>query len=206
MSELEQDVSSIVPSTSTDLQPESASQWPSSSTLAQRKVLGAVSVGLSLTRSATLAGVSMPTVQRWRRDGDESFRDALDDARERGTQYLEDAALERATDMERPSDALLMFLLKARRPEVYRERLDVRASGRVERVKRIILQGEVREAMARDVEALQSDGGTPLLEGGEALQRGHDGAVAGGGTPRTADITNIDTSMHGSSPLHSEND
>ena len=108
----------------------------------------------------------MPTVQRWRRDADESFRDALEDARERGTQYLEDAALERATDYERPSDALLMFLLKARRPEVYRERLDVRATGKVERVKRVILQGEVREAMARDVGALQSDeGGTPALEG-----------------------------------------
>ena len=165
MSELEQDTSSLAPLTSTALQPESASQWPSSSTLAQRKVLGAVSVGLSLTRAATLAGVSMPTCQRWRRDGDESFRDALDDARERGTQYLEDAALERATDYERPSDALLMFLLKSRRPEVYRERVDVRASGKVERVKRIVLQGEVREAMARDVEALQSDGGAPLLEG-----------------------------------------
>ena len=122
-------------------------------------------MGLRLTRAATLAGVSMPTCQRWRRDGDESFRDALDDARERGTQYLEDAALERATDYERPSDALLMFLLKSRRPEVYRERVDVRASGKVERVKRIVLQGEVREAMARDVEALQSDGGAPLLEG-----------------------------------------
>jgi hypothetical protein len=149
----------------------------------------------------------MPTVQRWRRGGDESFRDALDEARERGTQYLEDAALERATDYERPSDALLMFLLKSRRPEVYRERVDVRATGRVERVKRIILQGEVREAMAMDVEALQRDeGGTPLLEGDEALQRGPEGAVARGGTPRAEGITDIDTSTNGSSPLHSEND
>lgn len=166
MSEIERHDSSAVPSQAEALNPESASQWPTSSTLAQRKVLGAVSVGLSLTRAATLAGVSMPTVQRWRRDADESFREALEDARERGTQHLEDAALERATDLERPSDALLMFLLKARRPEVYRERLDVRATGKVERVKRVILQGEVREAMAREVEALQSDeGGTPQLEG-----------------------------------------
>ena len=166
MDEQERHDSSALPSTTETLQPESASQWPVSSTLSQRKVLGAVSVGLSLTRAATLAGVAMPTVQRWRRDADTSFRDALEDARERGTQYLEDAALERATDYERPSDALLMFLLKARRPEVYRERLDVRATGKVERVKRVILQGEVREAMAREVEALQSEeGGTPALGG-----------------------------------------
>ena len=32
------------------------------------------------------------------------------------------------------------------------------------------------------------------------------GLWRGGGTPRTDDITNIDTSMNGSSPLHSEND
>ena len=154
---------SLAPSAGAALTVESRSQWPETMNLSQRKVLGAVSVGLSLTRAATLAGVAMPTCQRWRRDKDESFRDALDEARERGTQYLEDAALERATDYERPSDALLMFLLKSRRPEVYRERVDVRASGTVERVKRIVLEGEVREAMAVPVEVIESG----VIEGGE---------------------------------------
>jgi len=175
MSEIERQHDSVLPLEPATLQPESRSQWPDTMSLSQRKVLGAVSVGLSLTRASTLAGVSMPSVQRWRRDKDESFREALDEARERGTQYLEDAALERATDYERPSDALLMFLLKSRRPEVYRERVDVRASGKVERVKRIVLEADVREAMAVPVEALQSiaieamsdldpGGGTPRAE------------------------------------------
>ena len=155
MSEREQDENRIGPRPTAELTTEHHSQWPESMNLSQRKVLGAVSVGLSLTRAASLAGISMPTCQRWRRDADESFREALDEARERGTQYLEDAALERATDLDRPSDALLMFLLKSRRPEVYRERVDVRASGKVERVKRIVLEGEVREAMATAVDAVE---------------------------------------------------
>ena len=46
---------------------------------------------------------------------------------EQTTEDLEAAAVRRATRRYEPSDTLLIFLLKARRPDVYRDRVDVRA-------------------------------------------------------------------------------
>lgn len=52
------------------------------------------------------------------------FADAADDAIEAGTDLLEDVAKLRATAVD-GSDTLLMFLLKSRRPDKYRERQSI---------------------------------------------------------------------------------
>jgi hypothetical protein len=57
---------------------------------------------------------SIPTVQPFRL----GVRSGWDAARESGTDLLEDCARRRAIER---SDTLLIFLLKARRPHVYRE-------------------------------------------------------------------------------------
>lgn len=83
------------------------------------------------------------TVYRWR-DGNKEFDDLWVSHLEAGTDALEDEARRRAFDgVKRPiyhggkrvgyvlehSDPLLMFLLRARRPEKYRERAVVEHSG-----------------------------------------------------------------------------
>ena len=87
---------------------------------------------------------------RWSKNS--VFADALSEAKESGVQRLEDWALHRATDQENPSDRLVEFLLKAHRPEVYRERVDHRIAGSVEHRKRIILDN-IEETRVLDVES-----------------------------------------------------
>lgn len=60
------------------------------------------------------------------RDRDPKFREAWEDALEHGSDRLEDIAHRRARN---GSDTLLIFLLKARRPDKYRERSAVEHSG-----------------------------------------------------------------------------
>jgi len=70
--------------------------------------------------SCEKAGIARKTAYQWRkRDKDfaKQWQDALDDAIE----LLEDIARKRA---EKSSDVLIMFLLKAHRPEKYRERYE----------------------------------------------------------------------------------
>jgi len=52
---------------------------------------------------------------------DSSYVEAFTQAKEYAVQYLEEEALARATDPVKPSDLLLIFLLKAARPEKYRD-------------------------------------------------------------------------------------
>ena len=84
------------------------------------------------------SGVSRRSVYSWR-DADPDFAAAWAQAEERSTQRLEREAIRRAAEgVEEPvfqggvevgrirkySDTLLIFLLKARRPAVYRERVE----------------------------------------------------------------------------------
>ena len=108
-----------------------------------------VLTGGNITRSAAVAGVNRQTAYDWR-SRSESFAKRWDDAIEEGTADLEEEARRRAYNgvmkkkfekgqpvidpatgdqyVEREySDILMIFLLKVRRPEVYRERLDVNA-------------------------------------------------------------------------------
>ena len=99
-----------------------------------------MATGLSITAAAQHAKVGRSTIYAWRNE-DGPFASRMDDAYEAGVDTLEDHALKRAHDADKPSDALTMFLLKAHRPARYRERVDLRHSGELHQVKRIIMEG-----------------------------------------------------------------
>lgn len=99
----------------------------------------------NVTKSAEVSGAHLRTLYRWK----EKFPDfaaAWREAERVGTALLEDEALRRAKDgCDRPvfyegeqcgvireySDTLMIFLLKARDPDKYRERVDIAHSGQV---------------------------------------------------------------------------
>ena len=78
--------------------------------------------------AARRAGISRRATYD-RRQRDEVFREAWDEVLERSTEILEQIALRRAAE---GSDQLLMFLLRARRPEVYVERHQVRHAASID--------------------------------------------------------------------------
>lgn len=82
--------------------------------------------GETITAASKAAGICRKTAYNWR-DSDEVFADAWDDAIEVGTEKLETEANRRALE---GSDTLLIFLLKARRPKVYRERITAELTGK----------------------------------------------------------------------------
>jgi hypothetical protein len=69
-------------------------------------------------RAARSVGVSRDAVHDWRKH-DPEFAQQFDDALRSNTELLEDSAIRRAL---RGNTALLIFLLKARKPEKYSER------------------------------------------------------------------------------------
>lgn len=90
----------------------------------------------SVTKACELSKLSRRTAYNWR-DADELFAEAWDKAVERGTDALEDEAIRRAyhgTDkpvfqggelvghIREYSDTLLIFMLKARRPDKFKDR------------------------------------------------------------------------------------
>lgn len=79
----------------------------------------------NVTLSARGCGLRSKRTIYEARDRDPVFAAAMDDARESAIQVLEAEARNRAMS---GSDVLLIFLLKAQRPEMYREsiRIDVR--------------------------------------------------------------------------------
>ena len=74
-----------------------------------------------VNEAARVAGVGRRTVYD-RRSRDEDFKRAWDEALEAAIERLEVQAIRRAMD---GSDRLMMFVLRARRPEVYVERYQV---------------------------------------------------------------------------------
>ena len=116
-------------------------------TLAEQRArfLEALASGLSVTGAAAEAGVHRCTPYGWR-EADPEFAKAWDIARDAGTDRLEDEAWRRAySGTDRPvfqagalvgktrdySDLLLIFLLKGRRPDVYRDNAKLEVSGNV---------------------------------------------------------------------------
>lgn len=106
---------------------------------ARAAILTALAEGQSITASAAAGGVSRQTVWE-RRQADPDFNAAFEDAWEQGTDGLMDEARRRAAEgVDKPiyqqgmcvgvvreySDTLLLALLKARRPEQFRERFDL---------------------------------------------------------------------------------
>ena len=86
---------------------------------AKSAFLDALAKGASVARAARAAGVCREQPYAWRKK-DADFATAWKDAIEDGTDALEDLALEMAA---KGSERLIIFLLKARRPHVYRERV-----------------------------------------------------------------------------------
>lgn len=78
--------------------------------------------GGSVTTACQAIGVKRQSIYQ-RRANDPDFKEAWDDAVESGTDRLEDEAVKRARNS---SDLLLIFMLKARRPHLYRERIEQR--------------------------------------------------------------------------------
>ena len=94
--------------------------------------------------SCKFAKVSPSTVYKWR-DENETFKELWAEAVEQGTDRLEDEAILRATvgvdepiiyqgeitgTKKRVSDILLMFMLKARRPEKFKDRTETQLTGK----------------------------------------------------------------------------
>ncbi len=73
--------------------------------------------GASIRAACQAAGISKTAAFAWRND-DAAFAATWDEAIEAGTETLEDEAVRRALA---GSDTMLIFMLKARRPSVYRE-------------------------------------------------------------------------------------
>lgn len=81
------------------------------------RLLKQLALGKSVAASCRAARIGRSTFYEWRA-ADPAFAARVNGAIEDGTDRLEDVARERAV---RQSDTLLIFLLKARRPEKYRE-------------------------------------------------------------------------------------
>lgn len=116
----------------------------------------------NVSRSAKDAGISRKTVYK-ERDSSEAFAAEWDDALEEGIDYLEEEARRRAHEgVEEPvyykgeevgtvrkySDTLMIFLLKGRRPDVYKDRQDVTSGG--ERLTFALKLGDESPADAQD--------------------------------------------------------
>ena len=79
--------------------------------------LAAIAAGNSVSAACRAAGLGRSAAYSWR-DDDGDFAGAWDEAIECGTERLEDEAIRRALES---SDTMLIFMLKARKPAVYRE-------------------------------------------------------------------------------------
>lgn len=111
----------------------------------KRVFLVAFSETASIQRAAELAGVTRAAHYEWlNHDTDEVYKQAFLEAKELATQALESEMIRRAIEgNDRPvfhkgkliarykeySDTLLIFALKAQRPNVYRDNYNVQVSG-----------------------------------------------------------------------------
>jgi len=111
----------------------------------QARYLEILAEGKTATHAAKQVAVHLQTVYQKRRR-DPEFAAAYDLARKMGTHAMEDEAIRRAVEGNNKgiywkgervayekeySDTLLMFMLKAREPEKYRERQDIHHSGEI---------------------------------------------------------------------------
>lgn len=118
---------------------------------ARERALAALRGGVSMTAAAKAAGVVRSTLYSWI-NADRAFREAVDDAVESGTDALEDALAGKGLAMDDHSAVRACeVLLKARRPERYRERHQVEHTGvlRIDQVMQElygrVIEGEVVE-------------------------------------------------------------
>jgi hypothetical protein len=126
----------------------------------KKRYLAELAKGRAPTVAARMAGLARSTVYKWRRE-DVEFAAAWVDCVEQGLDLLEDRAYQRAM---KNSDQLLMFQLRARRPEVYGRSGDSRPQPsnfilnltlqeRLKRLERLGLPVPVFETDYEDVDA-----------------------------------------------------
>lgn len=148
-----------------------------------------LSEGNTVTLAARAIGVSRQAAYQYR-DNDPEFRQLWDNAIEEGIDTLENEAITRA---KKSSDLLLIFLLKAKRPDVYRDQIEINVNWRNE-LKQVgvdpeqhlqALIDQARQLLEQNADIIDV---TPMLELGES-----DVAT---GTDRTdsSNRTNVDGS------------
>lgn len=107
----------------------------------QRRFLEAFAETGMVSQACRIAGINRSTAYR-ARQRNESFALAWADVEERTTEELEQVARQRAVD---GSDTLMIFLLKARRPETYRENVKIEHSGQIRNDLSSLSTEELRE-------------------------------------------------------------
>src|SRR5688572_1536656 len=114
----------------------------------KRAFLAAYSIYGTVSRACEAAQISRPTHYHWLKDDDsETYKRALEDAKERACEALEDEARRRATEgVDKPivrngfvvgtykefSDTLLIFLMKGAMPQKYKDRVQTEHTGDAE--------------------------------------------------------------------------
>lgn len=129
-------VSNVITKRPTGRRPDSAGDWAP-------MFIGALMEGSSVVDASEIAGVSTATPYR-RRVDDKEFSRAWQEAANIGTEFLEQEAARRAYHgtikpvfhkgeicghVREYSDTLMIFLLKARKPQVYREGIEEGSRG-----------------------------------------------------------------------------
>ena len=109
------------------------------------KFLGVLQAGMSVSKACKVAKLPRRTAYDWR-ESDALFAQAWDDAVEAGTDALEDEAVRRAKNgwlkpvyqggkkvgtIQEFSDTLLIFSLKARRPQKFRDNVALDVTGKL---------------------------------------------------------------------------
>jgi hypothetical protein len=132
----------------------------------RKTFLEALELAESETKAAALAGGTLKQFRRWAEE-DENFKKDWDDALEAGTDYLEDVATERAVTK---SDALMLHMLKVRRPEKHDRAKQVEVGGtiNVEGAKGKLLNKLAQIRAQAALEAQERDAEEKREEEGEA--------------------------------------
>lgn len=115
-------------------------------TAREEKFLAVLRRTCNVSEAAAAAGIGRRTAYEWR-DADDAFREAWDDAAQEAADHLEREAWRRAVEgTDKPitfqgqitatykeySDRMLELLLKAHRPEKFKERVANELSGKVD--------------------------------------------------------------------------
>lgn len=93
----------------------------------RKKFLDALEVGDTPSKAARKAGEDLRFFKSWAK-ADENFKADWKEAYDQGTDFLEDAATERAIDK---SDPLMMFMLKSRNPDKFDRSSKLEITGKI---------------------------------------------------------------------------
>ena len=96
-------------------------------TAKQRAFLRAYAKSASVTEAAKASKIGRRAHYDWIHEAE--YKAAYDDAREQACEALETIARKRATRAKKPSDLLLIFLMKGAMPEKYRDNARLEHTG-----------------------------------------------------------------------------